>query len=190
MAQRCGPERRHVENGGIAGLTKAAAAVLPCPPHPPSKPSGAVRASLGEAYSEAQSCGADLVAMCHTLDDHTEMVLLRLARGGGLGAITPPCRPCRATAGPPSSRRGGTGFGPTCAPKGVPGREDASNREGFTARNLIRNLLGPPPWTPISGRPTSRPENWRRGAMPRCAPGARSAGTAPCGTLDPGASWS
>ena len=92
--------------------------------------------------SEAQSSRADLVATGHTLDDHTETVFLRLARGGGLGAITPlpPLQGDRWSPLIEARREELRGY---LRAKGVPWREDASNGEAFTARNRIRKLLEP-----------------------------------------------
>ncbi len=91
--------------------------------------------------AEAEACGALAVATGHTLDDHTETVLLRLQRGGGAGALTPlparqgprwsPLIQCRRE----SLRR-------YLESKGLPWREDASNDEPFTPRNRWRKLLG------------------------------------------------
>lgn len=86
--------------------------------------------------------GASAVATGHTLDDHTETVLVRLARGGGAGCLTP------------LPRVQGLRWSPlVCArraelrdyllQKGVPWLEDASNREPFTPRNRWRRLLRP-----------------------------------------------
>jgi tRNA(Ile)-lysidine synthase len=84
--------------------------------------------------------GADLVATGHTLDDHTETVLVRLARGGGAGCLTP------------LARRQGLRWSPLVQvrrrdlrdylrQKGVPWLEDPSNAEPFTPRNRWRALL-------------------------------------------------
>ncbi len=90
--------------------------------------------------AEAEAWGALAIVTGHTLDDHTETVLLRLQRGGGAGALTPlparqgprwsPLIQCRRE----SLRRYLEG-------KGLPWREDASNDEPFTARNRWRKLL-------------------------------------------------
>ncbi len=90
--------------------------------------------------AEAEACGALAIVTGHTLDDHTETVLLRLQRGGGAGALTPlparqgprwsPLIECRRSA----LRRYLEG-------KGLPWREDASNAEPFTPRNRWRKLL-------------------------------------------------
>lgn len=90
--------------------------------------------------AEAEACGALAIVTGHTLDDHTETVLLRLQRGGGAGALTPlparqgprwsPLVECRRE----SLRRYLEG-------RGLPWREDASNDEPFTARNRWRKLL-------------------------------------------------
>ena len=90
--------------------------------------------------AEAQAWGGALVATGHTLDDHTETVFLRLARGGGAGALTPlpprqgarwsPLIECRR-----ASLRG------YLQAKGLPWREDATNATPFTARNRWRALL-------------------------------------------------
>ena len=90
----------------------------------------------------AGSEGAGAVATGHTLDDHTETVLVRLARGGGAGCLTP------------LSRRQGLRWSPLVQArraelrdylehKRVPWLEDASNLDPFTPRNRWRRLLEP-----------------------------------------------
>jgi tRNA(Ile)-lysidine synthetase-like protein len=84
--------------------------------------------------------GAAVVATGHTLDDHTETVLVRLARGGGSGCLTP------------LARRQGLRWSPLVQArredlraylrqKRIPWLEDASNAEPFTPRNRWRTLL-------------------------------------------------
>ena len=90
--------------------------------------------------AEAQAWGGAIVATGHTLDDHTETVFLRLARGGGAGSLTPlpprqgprwsPLLECRRESLRSYLRQ-----------RGLPWREDASNAEPFTARNRWRLLL-------------------------------------------------
>ena len=86
--------------------------------------------------------GADLVATGHTLDDHTETVLVRLARGAGAGCLTP------------LPRRQGLRWSPLVqarrqdlraylGQKGIPWLEDPSNADPFTPRNRWRKLLEP-----------------------------------------------
>lgn len=92
--------------------------------------------------AEAASSGAELVATGHHLDDHTETVLLRLARGGGSGCLTPlPARQglrwsplIQATRAELRAYLGQLKLG-WC--------EDASNAEPFTQRNRLRALLSP-----------------------------------------------
>jgi tRNA(Ile)-lysidine synthetase-like protein len=89
---------------------------------------------------EATQCGAAVVATGHTLDDHTETVFLRLARGGGLGCLRP-LAPRQGLRWSPLAeiRRGDLrGY---LASRNVPWREDASNQVPFTARNRWRPLL-------------------------------------------------
>ena len=92
--------------------------------------------------SLADSEGAGAVATGHTLDDHTETVLVRLARGGGAGCLTP------------LARRQGPRWSPLVQArraelraylrqKRLPWLEDASNLEPFTPRNRWRQLLEP-----------------------------------------------
>ena len=90
--------------------------------------------------AEAASAGAGIVATGHTLDDHTESVLIRLARGGGLGAITPlPARQGLRWSPLIEARR--SDLRAYLRQKEVLWREDASNEEGFTPRNRWRKLL-------------------------------------------------
>jgi tRNA(Ile)-lysidine synthetase-like protein len=92
--------------------------------------------------SLAEAEGAAAVATGHTLDDHTETVLVRLARGGGSGCLTP------------LPRRQGLRWSPLVQArreelraylrqKRVPWLEDASNADPFTPRNRWRRLLEP-----------------------------------------------
>jgi tRNA(Ile)-lysidine synthetase-like protein len=92
--------------------------------------------------AEARSCRADWIATGHTLDDHTETVFLRLARGGGLGSITP-LPPLQAGRWSPLIEARREDLRRYLRSKGVAWREDASNGEDFTARNRIRKLLEP-----------------------------------------------
>ncbi len=89
---------------------------------------------------EAAGTGATAVATGHTLDDHTETVLIRLARGGGLGSLRPlaprqdlrwsPLVECRRAALRDYLRA-----------RDVPWREDPTNEDPFTTRNRWRRLL-------------------------------------------------
>lgn len=89
---------------------------------------------------EAVSNNADLIATGHTLDDHTETVFLRLARGGGIGSLTPlPAR--QAHRWSPLIEVHREELRGYLRAEGLPWREDASNAEGFTARNRWRSLL-------------------------------------------------
>ncbi len=92
--------------------------------------------------SEAGSCGAAWIATGHTLDDHTETVLLRLSRGGGLGALTPLPAVQRDRWSPLIEARR-QDLRDYLRRLGVPWREDPSNAEDFTARNRLRRLLEP-----------------------------------------------
>lgn len=90
--------------------------------------------------AEAASINADCVATGHTLDDHTETVFVRLARGGGLGALTPlPARQALRWSPLIEARR--EELRNYLRQKQIPWREDATNAEGFTPRNRWRVLL-------------------------------------------------
>jgi len=90
--------------------------------------------------AEAASVGAAAVATGHTLDDHTETILIRLARGGGLGSLTPlPARQGIRWSPLIEVRR--EELRSYLRERGVPWREDGSNLEDFTARNRWRKLL-------------------------------------------------
>jgi tRNA(Ile)-lysidine synthase len=91
---------------------------------------------------EADQGGACAVATGHTLDDHTETVFLRLARGGGLGSL----RPLAPRQGPrwsPLAETRRSALREYLEASGIPWREDASNGLPFTARNRWRVLLQP-----------------------------------------------
>ncbi len=89
---------------------------------------------------EAKQCGATAVATGHTLDDHTETVFLRLARGGGLGCLHP-LAPRQGLRWSPLAELRRGDLRAYLAARGIPWREDASNAEPFTARNRWRPIL-------------------------------------------------
>jgi tRNA(Ile)-lysidine synthase len=92
--------------------------------------------------AEAASSGAAAVATGHTLDDHTETVLMRLGRGGGLGSLTPlPPRQDLRWSPLVHLRRGA--LRAYLEGRRIPWREDASNQDPFTLRNRLRPLLEP-----------------------------------------------
>lgn len=89
---------------------------------------------------EAAHGEAAAVATGHTLDDHTETVLLRLARGGGLGSLQP-LAPRQGLRWSPLAEVRRADLRAYLAAKGIPWREDATNLEPFTARNRWRPIL-------------------------------------------------
>jgi len=90
--------------------------------------------------SEAASCGASSIATGHTLDDHTETVLIRLARGGGLGSLTP-LPPRQGPRWSPLIEARREDLRAYLRSKAIGWREDATNQEPFTPRNRWRALL-------------------------------------------------
>ncbi len=89
---------------------------------------------------EAEQAGAAAVATGHTLDDHTETVFIRLARGGWLGCLHP-LAPRQELRWSPLAELRREDLRAYLASRKVPWREDASNGEPFTARNRWRLLL-------------------------------------------------
>jgi tRNA(Ile)-lysidine synthase TilS/MesJ len=90
--------------------------------------------------AEAESSGAAIVATGHTLDDHTETVWLRLARGGGSGSLTPlPARQGMRWSPLIQTRR--EDLRTYLQTLGLPWREDETNSSDFTPRNRWRKLL-------------------------------------------------
>ena len=89
---------------------------------------------------EADQCGAAAVATGHTLDDHTETVFLRLARGGGLGCLHP-LAPRQGLRWSPLAETRRSDLRTYLDARHVPWREDATNADPFTARNRWRLLL-------------------------------------------------
>lgn len=92
--------------------------------------------------AQAESCGALAVATGHTLDDHTETVLVRLARGGGAGSLTP-LPPRQGLRWSPLIQVRRADLRAYLTKKGLRWKEDASNEEPFTPRNRWRKLLEP-----------------------------------------------
>lgn len=89
---------------------------------------------------EAGQCGANAVATGHTLDDHSETVFVRLARGGGLGCLHP-LAPRQGLRWSPLAEVRRAALRAYLGINHLPWREDASNAEPFTARNRWRPLL-------------------------------------------------
>ncbi len=89
---------------------------------------------------EAAQCGASAVATGHTLDDHTETVFLRLARGGGLGCLHP-LPPRQDLRWSPLVQVRRADLRAYLTAKQVPWREDPTNQDPFTARNRWRPVL-------------------------------------------------
>jgi len=90
--------------------------------------------------AQAGANRAEVVATGHTLDDHTETVLLRLARGGGGGSLTPlPER--QGLRWSPLIRTRRAELRAYLTRRGIRWLEDASNAEPFTPRNRWRQLL-------------------------------------------------
>jgi len=92
--------------------------------------------------AQAASEGVAAVATGHSLDDHTETVLIRLARGGGAGCLTPLPR-IQDLRWSPLIRARRQELRAYLTGKGIPWLEDASNLEPFTPRNRWRRLLEP-----------------------------------------------
>ncbi|MDR3684370.1 MAG: tRNA lysidine(34) synthetase TilS, partial [Geothrix sp.] len=89
---------------------------------------------------EAGQGGATVVATGHTLDDHSETVFLRLARGGGLGCLRP-LAPRQGLRWSPLAEIRRADLREYLRTKRIPWREDTSNAEPFTARNRWRPIL-------------------------------------------------
>jgi tRNA(Ile)-lysidine synthase len=89
---------------------------------------------------EGEQCRASVVATGHTLDDHSETVFLRLARGGGLGCLRP-LAPRQGLRWSPLAETRRADLRAYLNSRQIPWREDASNAEPFTARNRWRPLL-------------------------------------------------
>ena len=92
--------------------------------------------------AQAQASSALAVATGHTLDDHTETVLVRLARGGGAGSLTP-LPPRQGLRWSPLIQVRRAALRAYLEGKGLAWSEDASNEEPFTPRNRWRKLLEP-----------------------------------------------
>jgi len=96
----------------------------------------------GWLRAQAESCSAIAVATGHTLDDHTETVLVRLSRGGGAGCLTP-LAARQGLRWSPLVQARRSDLRAYLEAKGVAWMEDASNADPFTPRNRWRALLEP-----------------------------------------------
>lgn len=94
----------------------------------------------GWLRAQAESCSALAVATGHTLDDHTETVLVRLSRGGGAGCLTP-LPPRQGLRWSPLIQARRSDLRAYLRAKGAAWKEDASNGDPFTPRNRWRVLL-------------------------------------------------
>ncbi len=92
--------------------------------------------------AQARSFGALAVATGHTLDDHTETVMVRLARGGGARCLTP-LPPRQGLRWSPLIQARRADLRAYLEAKGLAWKEDSSNLEPFTPRNRWRKLLEP-----------------------------------------------
>jgi tRNA(Ile)-lysidine synthetase-like protein len=90
--------------------------------------------------AQAAASSALAVATGHTLDDHTETILVRLARGGGAGSLTP-LPPRQDLRWSPLIQARRADLRTYLKRKGLAWMEDPSNLEPFTPRNRWRGLL-------------------------------------------------
>jgi tRNA(Ile)-lysidine synthase len=107
---------------------------------------GAARRARYVALGQlAVQAGADRVATAHTRRDQAETVLLRLARGGGVGALAG-VRRVRALTGAialirPLLAVGREATEAYCIARGLPTVEDAHNADPKRARTRVRALM-------------------------------------------------
>ncbi|MDR1841401.1 MAG: tRNA lysidine(34) synthetase TilS [Holophagales bacterium] len=89
---------------------------------------------------EAANCGAAWIATGHTIEDHTETIFLRLARGSGLGCLSglPAIQPPRWSPLIECRREELRAY---LRGLGIEWREDHTNDIGFTPRNRWRKHL-------------------------------------------------
>jgi len=89
---------------------------------------------------EASKLGAKWIATGHTIEDHTETVMLRLARGSGTGCFIglPAVQPPRWS---PLIECRRADIRDYLLKSGIEWREDLSNDQGFTPRNRWRKYL-------------------------------------------------
>jgi tRNA(Ile)-lysidine synthetase-like protein len=90
--------------------------------------------------AEAASCGATAVATGHTLDDHTETILVRMARGGGAACLTPlPVR--QGLRWSPFVQTPREALRAYLRTRSLTWREDPTNARPITPRNRFRAIL-------------------------------------------------
>ncbi|MFM8987387.1 MAG: tRNA lysidine(34) synthetase TilS [Holophagaceae bacterium] len=88
----------------------------------------------------ADQQGARWIATGHTLDDHTETVLMRMARGSGLRALTP-LSACQSPRWSPLVQLTRSTLRSYLLENKTPWREDPTNALPFTSRNRWRMIL-------------------------------------------------
>lgn len=97
------------------------------------------RWSCLRAIASEQNC--NWIATGHTLDDHTETVLMRLARGSGMRALTP-LPACQSPRWSPLIQLKRSILRTYLSDNQIPWREDPTNELPFTPRNRWRKILG------------------------------------------------
>ncbi len=84
--------------------------------------------------------GSQWIATGHTLDDHTETVLMRLSRGSGIRVLTP-LPACQSPRWSPLIQLSRLILRSYLSENKIPWREDTTNTLPFTARNRWRKIL-------------------------------------------------
>lgn len=128
----------------------------------------------------AQEVGANLIATAHNASDNAETVLLHLGRGSGLRGL-PGMPPKRGNLIRPLLTTSREEIENYLRYRGLPWREDATNRDDAYARNRLRHQVLPvledlfPAFSPASARPAPTCGRTRTTSLPWAAQAVESA---------------